>query len=266
MDNKDRTELHFDALEESRGNYFIKYYPPAPGYRFASLNLTFVENTPLADIATIMEQEVSAWIDRYPVPIMASAFDSSGDLYDLTSVRSCSHLFGYLEEDRVLKRCWFLVADEDLPSSALDVDFLRCTYAGITYWTSEDIKKKADKEFKQLRIGFRIQWLFLFLWGVIVPAIIAALGWKNELVSFVAFGYSILKAYIAGMKLLGKWPKTQRELDQEREKELMERHHYHCKLNPEGFRRLMAENLANLEREQILAKAEQLEKKRHTKS
>jgi hypothetical protein len=58
------------------------------------------------------------------------------------------------------------------------------------------------------------------------------------------------------------WPKTQRELEQGREKELMEHHHYHCKQNPDGFRRLMAENFERLERERILAEVKLLEQKR----
>jgi hypothetical protein len=266
MEQSDRLEIHFEPIKESRGEYFVEYYPPAPAHRFASLQVIFPENAALTDIATKMEQEVSDWIAKYPVPIMASAFDDSGDLYDLNTVRPFNHVVGYLAEDESLKLCWHLITDDDLPDNALDGDFLKSTYAGISYRTSEDIKRKADKDFKQLRIGFRIQWLFIFFWGVIVPAIIATLGWKNEWVSFLAFGYSILKAYIAAMKLLGKWPKTQQELDQEREKEQMEHHHYHCKLNPEGFRRLMAENFERLERERILAEAELLEQKRLDKN
>jgi hypothetical protein len=99
-------------------------------------------------------------------------------------------------------------------------------------------------------------------WAVIIPAIIATLGWKNELVSFLAFGYSIFKAYVEALKLLGKWPKTQQELDQELEKEMMEHHHYHCKQNPEGFRRQKVENFERMEKEQIHGEAEMLEQKR----
>ena len=69
--------------------------------------------------------------------------------------------------------------------------------------------------------------------------------------AILAFFYSVTMAYIQWMKMLGKWPKTDMEISKEEEERRMHHHHYHCERNPEGFRRLVLENLERESREQI---------------
>ncbi|HXV49315.1 MAG TPA: hypothetical protein VEB61_10970, partial [Candidatus Binatia bacterium] len=62
------------------------------------------------------------------------------------------------------------------------------------------------------------------------------------------------------LKLLGMWPKTDRDLATEEEELRIRHHHYHCERNPEGFRRLKLENFERESREAIRREAAALKK------
>jgi hypothetical protein len=240
-------EIRFEPIKEGRELYFVEYYPPAPKERFATLGLTFLDELELEGVANAMEDEFFQWIQRYPLPVMVSAFDQNGDLYNLEGVKGFSHIIGYPASDGSIIKQWKLIKDEDLPDKALDKNHLITVYQDVPFTKQSEIKKDWEKRAKRVRTG----WYIVFVWAVIVPAFIAWLGWASPLVSWMAMLYAWFQAYVKGMKLAGKWPKTQHEKDDERERVEMEHHHYHCKENPEGFLRLKVENLEKWEREKI---------------
>jgi hypothetical protein len=47
------------------------------------------------------------------------------------------------------------------------------------------------------------------------------------------------------LRLLGWWPKSDSEAEATEDQRRMWHHHYHCERNPEGFRRLLSENLVS---------------------
>ncbi len=240
-------EIRFQPIKEGRDCYFVEYYPPAPGERFANLGLVFLEKPELREICKAMEDELLQWVNRHPLPVMVSAFDHVGDLYDLKDEKGCSHLIGYPTSDGSIKVQWHLIKDEDLPDKALDRNYLMTLYKNVPFTRQSEIKVAWEKRVRKIQAG----WYIVFTWAVVVPAFIAWLGWTSPFVSWLALGYAWVLAYIKGMKLAGKWPKNQHEIDEERERAEMENHHYHCKKNPEGFLRLKVENIEMWERENI---------------
>lgn len=240
-------EIRFEAIKERRDGYFVEYYPPSSGERFATLGLVFLEKPEPKVICKAMEDELLQWLHRYPLPIMVSAFDHLGDLYDLKEEKEISHLIGYVANDGSIKKHWQLIKDEDLPDKALDPNYLMTLYKDVPFTRQREKKAAWEKKAREIQAG----WYIVFIWAVVVPAFIALLGYANPFVSWLALGYAWIHAYIKGMKLAGKWPKTQSEIDEERERVAMEHHHYHCKENPEGFLRLKVENIERWEREKI---------------
>jgi hypothetical protein len=247
-------EIRFQPIKEARTGYFIEYYPPVSGERFANLYLVFLEKPEPKAVCEAMEHEFLHWVNRYPLPIMASSFDEAGDLYYLEKEKGCNHLIGYVAGDGSIKKHWQLIKDEELPEKALDTDYLMVLFQDIPFSSQSEKKMEWEKRVRKIQAG----WYLVFVWAVAVPAIIALLGYANPFVSWLALGYAWINAYIKGMKLAGKWPKTQREIDEERERAEMEHHHYHCKENPEGFLRLKVENFERWEREKIKAEFTEL--------
>ena len=80
-------DLFFSALKGDRGWYFVEYHPPHTGYPFANLSLVIPGPATPSAVAEAMEAELKGWLQRFPVPLMVSAFDAKGDLYRLEGTR-----------------------------------------------------------------------------------------------------------------------------------------------------------------------------------
>lgn len=246
-------QLFFDATKEDRGWYFVEYRPPIPGYQFATLQIIVLESIRSAeDIAATMEAELVIWLERYPIPIMVSAFDNTGSLISLDKHRPNDHLIGFIDSKTkkvVLK--WRLPTNDELPKNALDVSYLRKIYENIGFKTKQQLRDKALKNAKQSRFG----WWIVFVWAVVVPAGVAILEWWSDWLGVVVLIYSLYRAVEKAFRLMGRWPKSKAELQKEAEESRMLHHHYHCERNPEGFERLKLENFQRWSREDIQEEA-----------
>jgi hypothetical protein len=251
-------QIFFRSIKQDRGWYFVEYAPPNPSHRFATLQLVIPGEEAENKIAEAMEVELCHWLKRYPIPIMVSAFDAIGNLVPLTEVRDTSHLIGYLEEDgRTIKSYWRLLKDEELPDCALDQAYLSRVYSDIDFTTAQQLQREAGKQRKALRFG----WFIVFVWAVIVPAIVAVLEWSSNWLAALVLVYSLWKAVEKALRLTGKWPRSPKEIQAEADDQRMRHHHYHCEKNPDGFQRLKCENFERWEREDIKREAEALKKR-----
>lgn len=245
----DQDQLFFQSTKEDRGWYFVEYRPPIAGYRFATLQLVILENSKGSEeIAESMEAELVIWLERYPIPIMVSAFDDSGDLVNLENSRGCDHLIGHIDKQahKVIRE-WRLLKNEELPRDALDTSYLRKIYSQIPFKTKQQLREEAQQKAKHLRLG----WWIVFVWAVVVPAGVAVLEWWSDWLGVAVLLYSLYKAVEKALRLKGKWPKSKAEIQEEREETRMRHHHYHCERNPEGFERLKVENFERWAREEI---------------
>lgn len=246
----------FEVTKEKRVWYFVEYRTPIFGYQFATLQLVVLENsrTP-EEIAESMEAELVIWLERYPVPIMVSAFDDSGNLIRFEDHRVCNHVMGYIDRrTHKIIREWRLFSKEDLPNDALDTSYLKRIYSHIPFKTKQQLRKEVQKEAKRQRLG----WWIVFIWAVFVPAGVAVLEWWSDWLGVVVLLYSLYKAMEKALRLMGKWPKSKTEKQKEAEEARMRHHHYHCERNPEGFERLKVENFVRWARDDIREKARSL--------
>ena len=257
-------KLFFVALKEDRGWYFVEYRPPITSYRFATLNVVVPDTVGVARVADAMETELKLWLARYPIPLMVSSFDGKGNLYNLMTVRASSHLIGFIDKtSQEMCLFWRLLEDKEIPDDALDTNYLRKIYSNIPYKTQDDLKRESAEHVRQLRIG----WTIVFVWAVIVPAVVAILKWASPpWVAVLVLVYSLWKAVVKALKMLGKWKKSPREIEKEEEERRMRHHHYHCERNTEGFSRLKLENFEREERENILDEARKLKSSDRGKS
>ncbi|HEU4951094.1 MAG TPA: hypothetical protein VFT46_04040 [Holophagaceae bacterium] len=256
-------QLFFDATKEDRGWYFVEYHPPISGHQFATVQIVVLDMAKAPeDIAATMETELVAWLERYPVPIMVSAFDDTGSLICLESYRSCSHLIGYFDaKTNAIISEWRLLTNDELPKNALDVSYLKRIYAGIPFRTKQHLRGQALEKAKHLRLG----WWIVFAWAALVPACVAILEWWSDWLGVIVLIYSLYKAVEKALRLMGKWPKSKAEAQREAEEARMRHHHYHCERNPEGFERLKLENFEREAREDILNEAQALRRSREDK-
>jgi hypothetical protein len=251
-------QLYFDALKVDRGWYFVEYSPPTASYPFATAQLVVVDEAKAGRVAVAMEQELASWLQRYSVPLMVSSFDGKGSLISLSGVRDCDHLVGW--QDAVtgnLVSHWRMVANAEFPRAGWDTESLKSIYHDISFRTSTQLKESARKSRRVIRLG----WWLVFVWAVAVPVGVAIVDLAApQWLAILVFCYSLCQAYIAALKLLGKWPKTDSNLAKEEEERRMRHHHYHCERNPEGFLRLKQENIDRETREEIQREAAALKR------
>jgi hypothetical protein len=203
-----------------------------------------------------MEFELSDWLARYPVPIMVSAFDSKGDLIDLSVVRECSHLFGWRDPGgESVNAHWRVVKSEEFPGPDLTSSTLRRIYSDVPFKTGVELRQAAVDQQRATRL-LQVLGLAGF---VVVPAAWLAIEFNAPpWLEWIVLLYGLSQLYVHGLKLMGLWPKTAADQATEEEQQRVRHHHYHCERNPEGFRRLVAENFERESREQTMREVEEL--------
>lgn len=73
-------EVFRTKIKVDRGNYFVIYQPAQVALPFATAELVFSKAFELKDVRQAMENELEHWLASYPVPVMVSASDATGDL------------------------------------------------------------------------------------------------------------------------------------------------------------------------------------------
>jgi len=250
-----KTDRKYEPIKEIRDWYYIEYYPPANGFKFATLNVVItIENPVKNDIANVMEKELEIWINKYPIPLFVSAFDNTGSLYNLGEVKQSNHLMGFYDQERKIRMYWRLLKDGEIPDIALNQEYIDDLYSNLVFKTTAELDIDRRKRRRQIKVG----WFIFFIWLVIVPALIAILEFYSSWLSIVALIYSLYMALRKGLELTGKWKKSKREKAQEDEERLKNYYYYHCQMNPEGFKKLLHENLEKMSKDEITKEAESL--------
>ena len=242
--------IYFEHINKKTESYFLEYSPPVGSIPFASLNVTYVSDVTLERVATDLEVLSKEWISRYPVPIMASAFDKHGDLINLEGIRNNSNLTTILDNG-MLRYRWELLEDDEFPEKLKDQGYLMKIYSDLSYRTQSEVSAKARENLKPMRTVKRL----LIVWVIFVPLAIALLEFFSPIwISIIALAYSFWKAYQQWLKMTGQKQPTVKEEEKEKNDRLKEHHHYHCQLNPKGFLKLKTENFQKMEEDQIKQK------------
>src|SRR6056297_937356 len=255
------TRIYFNTIKEKRGNYFIEYMPHNGNKLFANLNLIFYKKFNYPEVRSCMESEAQYLVHRYPIPVMVTAFDKKGDEIEIDSSLIYNCLVVWMSSEKKFVKKWGLIKDEELPDDALSPEYLLKTYHNIDYKTEQKIHKEVDAKWKRKSHELKVFWGMIFLWAVVIPGSVALLGWSNPIIGVVVTVYAFGKAAWKGGQLLGWIKPTIREQDKKDKERRMDYYFYHCEKNPEGFRRLLIENLEQDEQENIKAKVEDLKKR-----
>ena len=257
--------LLFDEIQEVRDEYFVSYRPSYDG-NFANLSISFLKKISENKMMEIMEKELSYWIKKYPIPIMAASFDDSDMLiYIQINDSNHSHLYGWIApETKELKTTW----DDN---QAKIIDTVECkdgwdiVMKNIGFRTQAQIKVQADIWAKQKRKEIISIKIILFLWFCVIPltwVILQFLGpvWIGVAVTI----YSIWEIIKKTKKML--WVKNNVKETSEQEKQRkMKHYYYHCELNPEGFNRLRTENFKKETQGQVAKEYAELKNKANLK-
>ena len=239
--------IYFDSVKERGDTFFVKYSPPNPGVSFATLSITYSVVVNINDVIVELESQAKKWIDKYPVPVMVSAFDKFGNLMNLDKVKGSSHLIAFRQKGEI-ENHWKLLKDSEIPQDALNVQFLLSTYSDINSRTQSEVEKAALKKAKSMN---HIK-VILIVWAVFIPALIAILEFFSPVwVAALALAYSLWKAFQQWRLMTGRRNKSEKDIAKEKEDLRMRHHHYHCEQNPDSFLRLKLENFNRNAKERV---------------
>jgi len=245
--------IRYEDIEENRNGYYVNYKPVFTGQEFAILIVNIYEKSLFEEAKEICESELNIWIERFPTPLMVMVKNMTDSDFSIKNVIGENYLLGYPDCEGVYF-CWGNYPKGKEPDIDLSMDSLSEIYSTIPYRSSDDAKNEIDLAVKGIK-ALRIK---LILWLCVIPAIIAYLGWSNPVVSFLALMYSLFMASKKALELWGVKNKSVKQIEEEKEDQLKEHHHYHCKLNPEGFQKLKLENLKKESTERNNSKIESM--------
>lgn len=251
-----RDTTRFEPIKEHRGDYLVEYNVPIENFQFAVLQLVFVQPRPLEDVALAMTTELEAWLKRYPVPIQVFAFDDTGQLTKVESVRGADYVLGWLGTDGRLVAHWGSVEPEQIPSAPFTFERLVAAYPDLPRKTSTAQDKA--KSLEDTRRRNRALIYVLIVWFGAIPIAIALITQFVNWAGWIATGISVLNGLREIAKLKGWIKPSQRQRERDEEERRMKHHHYWCERNPAGFARLMSEAIDAEERERTRKEAEQL--------
>lgn len=257
-----REILYFDFIKENRGSYFVEYQPPVYTNPFATLSLVYTENYDLGSVAHAMKAEVAQWLARYPVPIMAWAYDAAENSIRPHGNADDGLLVGwYVPGTATVTYAWKI---EGLPPFLNDTANLpdwRAIYRDVPFRTDAEVKANASRERAKTRKQNLTLKIALAVWLAVIPAVWAIIQYLGpDWLAAAVLLYSLGQAFRTARKLFWRVEPSKAEKEKA-EKELKMGHYfYHCERNPEGFARLKIENFDREARERTVKDAEALRK------
>jgi hypothetical protein len=236
-------------IKERRASYYVTYQPADSRYPFALLNLVYPEAPPDRErIKGHMTKEITEWLTRFPVPVMASAFDASGDCLEVLDDSSDSSLMGYMDSKTSKVVCrWGTLGDGELPIEQSKPQYLSMAYEGIPYRFKSLFRKQADEKAIQLRNGMRLFRIASIFW-VGIPLSVEIISLGVNWIGYALWSLSVSIGLFKFARVLGWIKPSKRQLAKDEEAQQMRHYYYHCERNPNAFERLRNENF---EREAI---------------
>jgi len=170
---------------------------------------------------------------------MAFAYNQNGDLIDLEKAYSGECLTGFYDaKDKGFKTQWGAIHHSKMKEFS-DHELAEI-YKDLPHKTRLEKEIERDLKILKTRRQKRFSDFFFIIWLSVI-IVIAFLGWQNYYVGGVAFFYAFYKFIIELLLFFGITTSLSRNRKEKERK--MKHYYYHCERNPEGFRRLIAENL-----------------------
>jgi hypothetical protein len=186
------------------------------------------------------------WLARYHVPLMVSAFDAAENVVRPNGKDNDAFLVGWHVRDTgEITSSWKLG---------------RSIYTDIPFRTQTQVTANAEKEGRKSQKQNRILKAIFILWLAAIPAAWAIIQYVGpEWLALVVLLYSLWRAWLTWVKLLGHVKTFRSEEEKADKQRKMDHYFYHCERNPDGFSRLMVENLERNIKERTRKEAEVLD-------
>ncbi|OOX30280.1 hypothetical protein BJL83_19700 [Vibrio parahaemolyticus] len=248
--------VRFENVREKRKGYYVSYTPKFVSDKIddttAVLSVRLLDDFSLEECKAISEKEFKYWIQRFNVPLQAIPAYENNSSKRISSITNVGYICGVSPE--IFRWGGFL--EGELAESMPDNDALKLTYKELPSKSSEE----AERDLRQRILGISaIKWFALFT-AVLIPALIAFLGWSHPLFSAIALIVAWYKCADKWLSLTGRKIKTESELAKEEDNRLKEHHHYHCKINPDGFTKLKLENFKASREQRLKDKLKEMER------
>lgn len=257
-------EFIWQEIEESREKYFVVYTPINKiGINYASLDLSFILDVDIEEIANIMEEELKIWTDKYPVPTILFPCDKSENQISLENIRDGNFLLGYLDKgSKNIVKTWGKF-EEVVTSKELNYipdEEIRSIYRGLSYKTRNEAEKELYQRINEKRKVKKIIDFYFYVW-LSISILIAVLGFQSYLIGVLAFLYSLYKLYEKARSFKGF--KTKKQLENDKKMNKMKHYYYHCELNPEGFLKLKKDNFEKESQDRIIKKSVEIKNRKN---
>lgn len=233
-------KIYFDTVKTSADGYMVDYSPDYQGNR-ALLILSFMNNQSKAEMARIMEQELMRWVEKYPIMTQVLACDESDSAVEVKDFDSYGLLWWINPKTKQSYTTWEALETPNYPIADF-TDTWGKIFKEISFRTQAQVKEDADKLAKQKRKEYRVFRFIMLIWLFVIPATwIVIQQFGPEWIGWAVSTYAVYKLLLELKKMyFSKSGKP--ETPEQKEKREMEHHHYHCKLNPDGFAKLRSEN------------------------
>jgi hypothetical protein len=259
-----REPLYFEQIKETRDSYFVEYQPPVSNNPFATLNVVYPGDYDRTSVASTMKTEIAHWIGRYPVPIMAWAYDAAENSIRPNGDADDGLLIGWYEPGTTnISYSWKI---EGLPPFLNDTTNLpdwRTIYKDVSFRTDAEVKANANRQMQKTRKQNLILKFIIAIWLAVIPAAWATIQYLGpEWLALIVLLYSLWQAFRAARKLFWHIEPSQSEKEKADKELKMSHYFYHCERNPEAFARLKVENFEREAKERILREAQELQNKK----
>ncbi|MUK93773.1 hypothetical protein GNP80_15180 [Aliivibrio fischeri] len=231
--------VSFESVEIKRDGYYVKYDPLTIGRneRSAFVSVRILESKSPQQCKEIAEEEYLYWISLFNIPLQVNIRYEIPCRETVSQLTGCSYICGVTPNTYR----WGGFLTGELDGVELEATQIKRIYRGLQITTSSEVNARLNTERKGRQL--LQSWALISL--VILPALIAFLGWSNPIFSTIALMFAWYKCADKWLCLTRKKIKTDVEEEKEVELRLKEHHHYHCMKNPKGFEKLKLDNFRN---------------------
>ena len=186
---------------------------------------------------------MAEWLDRFPVPVMVSAFNAADEFLEVHDESRKSHLMGYFDRatSKVVHR-WAAFGESEFPKDQSTPIFIQQSIQTVPFRLKAAARREANEKAIQLRRGIRLFRIATVFW-VGIPLMIDIISLGIDWIGYALWSISVSIGLYEFARVLGWIKPSKHRLAKEEEMRKMRHYYYHCEKNPAGFERLRTENL-----------------------
>jgi hypothetical protein len=226
------------------------------------LSVVYPDTYDVNEVKETVQKEAFDWMTRYPVPIMATAFDATDAIIRPADTPDAHFIVWRFPPAQQLHSTWNLKeVSRDLELSITQQD-LRAVYKDIPFRTGEQIKLDVAKDASVRRKQVRLMQVIAALWFAVIPVSWALIQWLGpNWLAIAVMAYSFWRGCVVLAEISGGIKPSKKDIKKQELDRKKDHYFYHCERNPNGFLRLKIENSEREQRDKTKKEAERLSRK-----